>query len=533
MNPSINNPSHYPIHTFPTILQDVIISIHSDTQFPVEMIGSTVLAAAALACQGYAEAISPFTDKPEPCSLYFLTLAPQSAGKSTLYSEIMSPFSDFTRTMKEGYQDNLKHYKNNREKWNIKKSALASNLRKAIRDGDIDAEQTAQELFDEHVDSLETIAELVKPKKFNLIYEDVTFKALVEGLRDQPNAAVLSSEAITFFKGRLKGHLGFLNKAWSGEVYPYHRSDEEDLELNARLTMLLMVQPQVFMNYLKKSDGEPDDSGFLSRFLITNPLNTSNAFKGLPDRTISIECLTRFHQKITELLEKQKPYFFDSSLPKDKSPLDNKVKDAFSAWINKNQGWLHPLFKWGHIPGHVKKAGSHAIRIATIFSIFEHDKTSIDVIQLQKSTQLVDWYIDQAGLLFYPFSSLYKFREDVYELFEWIKSRIRSPGKGRVAGAPLPKQFIENGGPNRFRQVKALTPVLDELISIGKVVTIRYRNSHTEYVAEPVFDSYTSSIQTVKCPRHTSFDFVKCIKNIKDAPSEALLYDFSRLEWDD
>ncbi|AWF36540.1 hypothetical protein CSC17_2380 [Klebsiella oxytoca] len=47
----MNNVNNYPVEAFPAFLRDAITAFHEDTQIPIEMIGSTVLAAFALALQ--------------------------------------------------------------------------------------------------------------------------------------------------------------------------------------------------------------------------------------------------------------------------------------------------------------------------------------------------------------------------------------------------------------------------------------------------------------------------------------------------
>lgn len=79
----MSNLNNYPTDVFPSVLRNVITTLHEDTLIPIEMIGSTVLAALSLALQPLVEVASPFGNKkPEPCSLYFLTLAKSGEGKS-------------------------------------------------------------------------------------------------------------------------------------------------------------------------------------------------------------------------------------------------------------------------------------------------------------------------------------------------------------------------------------------------------------------------------------------------------------------
>ncbi|MEX9786729.1 hypothetical protein [Providencia manganoxydans] len=62
------NPNNYPVNAFPKTLRHAIYAVHEDTQMPIEMIASTLLAASALALQPLIEIMSPFDNtKSEPC----------------------------------------------------------------------------------------------------------------------------------------------------------------------------------------------------------------------------------------------------------------------------------------------------------------------------------------------------------------------------------------------------------------------------------------------------------------------------------
>jgi hypothetical protein len=47
----MSNLNNYPTDVFPSVLRNVITTLHEDTLIPIEMIGSTVLAALSLALQ--------------------------------------------------------------------------------------------------------------------------------------------------------------------------------------------------------------------------------------------------------------------------------------------------------------------------------------------------------------------------------------------------------------------------------------------------------------------------------------------------
>ncbi|MDX4945934.1 DUF3987 domain-containing protein [Providencia manganoxydans] len=103
--------SIFDLHVFPPILHDTIIALHLDTQVSIDLIASAVLSATSLAYQPLINIIPPHSEIPEPCSLYFLTLAESGSGKTTIHKLVMKPFYDYLAEMKKEYDIQLNQYK--------------------------------------------------------------------------------------------------------------------------------------------------------------------------------------------------------------------------------------------------------------------------------------------------------------------------------------------------------------------------------------------------------------------------------------
>lgn len=77
----------------------------------------------------------------------------------------------------------------------------------------------------------------------------------------------MSDEAGTIFNGYALNELPFINKMWDGAMFPVERKSEPDkLIKDARMTLGLMIQPDVFKKGIwnekamprKGSDSSPD-----------------------------------------------------------------------------------------------------------------------------------------------------------------------------------------------------------------------------------------------------------------------------------
>ncbi|EEP7761496.1 DUF3987 domain-containing protein [Salmonella enterica] len=526
--------SSYPVDAFPKVLRDSMTAIHEDTQIPIEMIGSTLLAALSLALQPLIEVASPFGNKkPEPCSLYFLTLAKSGEGKSPLRELLMTPFDEFASEMHKEYEDLLDIYNKDHVIWLSKEKALNRSYQKAVKNGgDGDVEEI---LLREHHN-----AEPVKPKSLKMFYEDATPESIIQGLSEYPYAGVFADEAITFFTGHLKNNLGLLNKIWRNEPLSVSRKKDGTIHLNAYLTFLLMVQPDIFEEYLERHGSRAVSSGFLARFLFTETVSTIGQRRITLNQEKTREALNELFKNFDKLLKEQKERFYNADQPKKTLSLSEDAKIIFTEKVNQYQQHIAKNQPWEHIPEFISKAGSHAIRIAAMFD--RDSENEISDKWLKSAFIITEWHLNQTSKYFYKLSPQYQFQQDVYDLFDWIKKRFINP-KGvmrfpnnhggiqevkLIPWQPFMKNDFETSGPLRLRRVANLEPVLDELIALGLVVLIRYPVSNTIYIAMAGYD--VSGNAYAMNPAYANFIIVKSKTMI---PQVLENYDHSQLQWRD
>lgn len=529
----MSNLNNYPTDVFPLVLRNAITALHEDTLIPIEMIGSTVLAALSLALQPLVEVASPFGNKkPEPCSLYFLTLAKSGEGKSPLRELLMAPFDEFASEMHEEYEGLLDIYKKDHAIWSSKEKALNRNYQKAVKNGgDGDVEEL---LLREH-----QAAEPKKPRAFEMFYEDATPEGIIQGLNEYPYAGVFADEAITFFTGQLKNNLGLLNKIWKNEPLQVSRKKEGTVRINAYLTFLLMVQPEVFEEYLERHGKRAVSSGFLARFLFTDTVSTIGQRRITLNQEKSREALDALFEHFNKFLKGQKENFYDTNRTKKTLVLTEGARSLFAERINQYQMNIDKNQSWEHIPEFVSKAGSHAIRIAAMFDCYS--KKDITEQNLHNAFTITEWHLNQAGKYFYKLSAQYQLQQDVYMLFDWIKNRFINPTglmkvtdiqTGQVTNIrlnpwqPFSKNELETHGPARLRRVEHLTPVLNQLIQLGLIVTISYPPQRAIYIAMAGTDM--NGYIYANSPFFANFIFVDCRNNATPPLSG---YDFTRLQW--
>lgn len=525
--------NHYPVDSFPPILKNAICALHEDTQMPIEMIGSTLLAATALALQPLIEVVSPFsTEKTEPCSLFFLTLAISGEGKGPIYDKIMAPFNAFAKEMHTEYEKSQDVYKKDHAVWVSKKRGLNSMLQKASKHGgDCEIEE---ELFRAHLDK-----EPEKPKKFEMFNDDNSPVGLIEQLDRYPYAGCFANEAMTFFSGYLKNNQALLNKLWSNEAYPYNRKDRNISLIKCRLTVLLMTQPSEFELYLQKCGSRNILNGFIARFLITNTLSTKTQRKINLNQEKSNEVLSKVFDFFNQCLHKQKEMFYDKSIPVKKLSLTDEAKNLFK---NKKEQYITYTAqnqKWEHISEFVSKADSQAIRIAALFSYYSE---TISESVLNNAFTITEWHLNQAAQYFYESSEQFQLRQDVYDLFETIKKCFAKTGgqlkysdyhtsqtvfTARRPWQPFLKYEVKQYAPGRLRGVGNKTEAaFEQLIRLGLIVTVRYPPYNEIYVAIPRIDQFGR--QYPQFDPEAICELVQCRNNVEKPLDD---YDYSRLRW--
>lgn len=465
----------YPVDAFPPILRNVISALYDDTQIPIELIGNVVLAAVSLACQSHIEVVPAHTSQPEPCCLYLLTIAESGEGKTTISKQIMKPFDKFVKRMEQDYQERLKNYEDEHGIWKIGQQAYKSLLSKAFKSGkDIEKYKA---ILAKHA-----ILEPVKPVRAMMLYEDVTKKSFIEEFTEHTEVALMSDEAITFFKGYIRSCFGLLNKAWDGECYIYQRSGEPTRYINARLTLSLMAQPKVLDDYLEKNGDLAKGSGFLSRFLFARVISTIGHRHRNDSYVKSDEALNTFYEKINSLLEKQYKYFHSEFKEKKALVLSNEARSLLKNKRAETETRMGPAQCWEHIRDIASKSGANIIRLAGMLTYLEDEQSAeISSATLDKASKIIDWYLHQASELFYSDSERYQFEQDVYELFSWIKDKFI-----QTNDSPIRKNHILQAGPNRLRHSHILDPLLEQLIALGRICSFKATPNSVEYIAMPM-----------------------------------------------
>lgn len=499
----------FPIESLPKKIRNAIIATSINKKVSVEIAASSFLAAASLACLPLVEVIPVHTKIPEPTVLNFLVIAGSGSGKSTVLRAVMQVFHDFSSEVNEEYKNLLNQFQADISLWKQNEKALARELRQATSRNC--GREEAEKDMREHLNNKPQ-----KPVRFKFLFQNISNSELIKSLGDNPDAGVFYDEAVTFFKSRAKNDPGIFNLGWDGAPYLYQR-DGVDCEINLRLMFCLMVQPDIFDEYISRNQTTGRGSGFLARFLSVKVEGECQYQDG--EFSHMNRALDEFDNRVMELLERAKQRFYDGITDKQQLILSPQAIAFMGEKRAEMKKKISEGGPWEHINDIALKSGSNALRLAAMLHHFdEQPGNEISLSVMECAYRVIDWYMQQAGRVFYKNSRLFLFEKDVLEVYYWIHNRMTIEGRAIIA-----KSEIMRLGPthkdNNLRLASKLEPILAQLSWQKRIYLIQ------NYTGGPVHIILPDSLGVFQNPglRRDLFpDGVRCLEP-SDVPERVSL----------
>ncbi|RJL55535.1 YfjI family protein [Pectobacterium carotovorum] len=447
----------FPVHVFPPVIRNVIHEVGQQTQAPLSLIAASVLGAISLACQNRIDVCRP-RDLRGPASLFLLTLAESGERKSTVDKLLMKPLYQLEEKLFVKYTQEFETWRNDEVVFNAEKKALISKLKSDVRlnkDSSVTNERL-KELLATHPTG---------PTRYKLMFNDATPAALKDYLcGDWRAVGIMSDEAGTIFNGHTLNELPFINKMWDGSTFSVERkSSPERLIKDARLTLSLMVQPDIFKGYLERKGDTAKGIGFFARCLICQPDSTQGSRK-ITSPVSSSEHLPVFHHRLLEIVHDS----IDRHVENERICL-HFTPDAEQRWIKfyndveSDMGWFGNL---SDFKDYASKVAENTARIAALIHYFNGDKENISLAATNAAVKINLWFIDEYVRLFSKPQELTLLGSDADELYWWIKEYCV-----KCFVPYIRKTTILQYGPNRFRNRSKANELLSTLYSQKRIDT--------------------------------------------------------------
>ncbi|MEA3637217.1 YfjI family protein [Enterobacter hormaechei] len=450
------NARPFPIDSFPQIIRNAVYEVEQHTQAPQALIAASVLGVISLACQNRID-VCRLNNLRSPVSLFLLTLAESGERKSTVDKLLMKPLYQLEEEWFEKYNHDLVVWRNEETVFNIEKKALMSKLKSDIRKNK--DHSATNERLKEFLES-----HLRAPVRFKQIFNDATPAAIKDYLCGYwRSIGIMSDEAGTIFNGYTLNELPFINKMWDGATFSVERKSEpEKLIKNARLTLGLMVQPDIFKGYLQRKGDAAKGIGFFARCLIYQP-DSKQGSRIISSPVISSEHLPIFHQRLMEIV--------NENIARDNQNERLCLRflvEAENRWIefyNKVESDMGLLGTLTDFKDYASKIAENTARVAALLHFFNGNDGDIPLSAVEDAVRISTWYLNEYIHLFSKPQEFTLAISEADELYWWIKNHCN-----RLVVPYITKNTILQYGPNKFRSRSKANELLSALFSQNKIL---------------------------------------------------------------
>lgn len=378
----------YPLAALGPILGPAAKAIADCVQCPDAMAGQSVLAAAALATQGFSNVL--IDGRSFPASLFCLTVAESGDRKSGADKLALYKHRLWQQNQQQVYNEQMAGYQ------------ADSAAYKTIYDQAKNKKKTCKEAIAKELKELGLPPQ--EPPSPNLIMREPTYEAIQKGFRyGLPSQGLFSDEGGQFFGGhamnrdnQLKTIAG-LSALWDGGPIVRNRAENgESFALhNRRLSTHLMVQPIVAESVL--SSPLMAGQGFMARFLLvwTDSIAGTRLYNHLdPSKE---PALIAYNQTIQGLLDLEYPTDENG----DPAPVDiTLAEDAKAFWVDAYDTIEAALAASGalhEIKPTASKASENMARIAAVLTLSNNpNATTIPLPDMKRASQLSQFYLQEA-----------------------------------------------------------------------------------------------------------------------------------------
>lgn len=452
---SVTEGASYPINALGP-LREAVQAVQGQTQAPMAIPAQSALAVASLVVQGFAD-VETLGGR-RAISLYCLTIAHSGERKSSCDGPLMEAVRQFERDQADAQRLEVDQWKNAHDIWETQRKSILN----AGKSKDV-AKSTGARC---DLDALGP--EPMAPPSTDRTVSEPTYEGLVRKLAEgQPSLGLFSDEGGQFLGGfamakdQRQKTLAAFNDLWQGNPIQRTRAGEGSTVLyGRRLAIHLMAQPAVLRGFM--SDPLTADTGFLPRFLITEPPSTIGTRLHANAR-IELGALGRFSTRIREIL--------DVSLPMDEHtralaprvlPLSEQAREVLVLFSDQVEVSMQDGGSYAHITGYASKAAEQAARISAVLTLWgDLNAHEVTAATMSHAVDLAQFYLDEA-LRLSDAAIVSAETARAESLRVWLLNKWPHP-------EILPSEVVQSG-PNPLRELKVARAAIKTLLDAGWLV---------------------------------------------------------------
>lgn len=446
----------FPVEAFPPIIRNAVYEVEQQTQAPLPLIAASVLGAVSLVCQNRID-VCRLNNLRSPTSLFLLTLAESGERKSTVDKILMRPLYQLEEELFDRYTQEIIDWRNNEVIFRAKQKALLSRMKTDI------SRNKCTSAIDERLRVLLATTP-TEPVRYKLMLNDATPAAMKNFLGGQwRSISLISDEAGVVFNGHSLKELPFINKMWDGSVFSVERKSSPELLIkDARLTMSLMVQPDVFENYRSRRGDMAKGIGFFARCLICMPKSTQG-YRSINNPIVSTEHLPVFHKRLIQLMRE--------GIARKGEKERVCLRFSFEAerkWIdfyNQTEREMGEIGYLSDFKDYASKMAENMARIAALLHYFHGSEGDISAQAVEDAKKISAWYVEEYKRLFTVSKEFTIVNTEAEELYSWIKNHCKN-----TLSTYISKTMILQYGPHRFRNKFKMNELLAVLYDQNRII---------------------------------------------------------------
>lgn len=432
---------------------------------PYPMILLTALSAIATVNQALCDVERPIGGKTS-LAFYGLIIAYSGERKSSLINFFYQFLREAGVEEEAEYQTELALWKRKHEIWKMKRTVFTNLLRETVQaqlaaelgetDYDDDKIQKAQDLVDAHL-----IAEPSKPKKTQLIHEDITYPALLQAANENSKyLCVLADEGTRTLDGLITPGISALNSAWSGvQLITGRKTSECFIIHHPRFSILISIQPGPFDDYRERKSDQAKESGLWARVFVCGPYTTIG-YRDNSARTF-LEPPERYQKRLKKLIKKCMKRAKSNDDNRTLIHFDDTAKELYNAISSEIELNMRPGGLYENAKDHASKLMENIARIAANLHIINKCEGDISWKTLNTAIHICVFFSREHLNIF---DSRPQHIIDAELLYTWIMEQAQ-----QTNSYVLPKRWVMQYCPSKVRKAKRFWSALEHLEITGSV----------------------------------------------------------------
>jgi len=437
----IADPPPYPIEALGDVLAPAVRALQSIIKAPDAVCAQSVLGAAALACQPFANI--EIDGRIIPLSLFLITVAESGERKSATDQVALQPIYAWQQMLVEVYRSEYNNYQRLSEAWEAQKKDFFKNIK----------QNTALTPFN--------IPEPIKPLEPLVLLDEPTYEGVVKLLAiGQPSIGIFSDEGGRFFGGHAMNRdnqiktISGLSSLWDAKPINRSRAGEGTMVLyGRRISLHLMIQESILAQIMGEKGIE--QQGFLPRCLLAFPSSTAGTRSYSHQDPRKNEALIHYGKRINALLDKEFPI---EPPPAPQNELKPKTlcltENAKAVWVKFHDEIDKELSSEGNLAG-IRRFGSKAaeqvLRLAGILAMLDNPNVGlVDEKYIDRGIVLVRYYLSEIeriqGYLSIPINLVL-----AQKVLDWYRSKNKEK---------LLLRELYQYGPSELREAKKAREIM-------------------------------------------------------------------------